>query len=181
MAQEKSYISLLKETAMLNTHVGSGPKDPASKEKETKSPDEDSKGEGTQQAGTKDPNKIPAISSLKKDLAKEGVSNEVLEDESFIPMLEAIFSHIGNETLRELIKTRKLPTRVAKYMTNPGYRERAKDLTRLRKAPSKAKAMNYGRRKDKYSPDVKKRILKMQPQGTTPFEKLTPEELVSFI
>ena len=90
MREEKSYLTILKETTMLNTHVGSGPKDPAAKEKETKSPVEDSKGQGTEQAGTKSPNTIPAVASLKKMLALEGydVSDEqameVLEDASMI-------------------------------------------------------------------------------------------------
>jgi len=70
--KEKTYLNLLKEMKMM-THVGSGPKDPAPKEKETKSPVEDGTGTGTKQAATGHPNVIPPISYLKKELAKEGV------------------------------------------------------------------------------------------------------------
>jgi hypothetical protein len=112
---EKTYTDMLKETVMLK-HVGSGPVDPAPKEKETKSPVVDSKGEGTQQAGTKDPNKIPALSALKKELAKEGVGDKILNHKNFITVLEHIFSKIGKENLEEMIKDRTLPTTVAKYI-----------------------------------------------------------------
>jgi len=71
--KEGQYLSELKETTMIK-HVGSGPKDPAPEEKDAKSPVDDSKGEGTQQAGTKDPNKIPPVSKLGKELAKEDMS-----------------------------------------------------------------------------------------------------------
>jgi hypothetical protein len=115
MIEEKNYLTMLKETVMLK-HVGSGPVDPAPEEKEVKNPVADTKGEGTQQAGTKDPNKIPAISALKKELAKEGVTAEVLEDKNFIKVLEGIFSKIGKEQIEELIKTRNLPAKIAKAL-----------------------------------------------------------------
>lgn len=68
---EKTYKEMLQETVI--KHIGSGPVSPAPKEKETKSPVEDAKGQGTEQAGTKSPNKIPPISALKKEFAKEGI------------------------------------------------------------------------------------------------------------
>lgn len=111
--KEKTYVQMLKETAMM-THVGSGPKDPAPKEKETKSPVTDSKGEGTQQAGTKDPNKIPALSALKKELAKEGIAQKLLDHEKFIPFLEHIISQISEEEIQKHIQERNLPERLAK-------------------------------------------------------------------
>jgi hypothetical protein len=70
---EKQYLSELKETKMIH-HIGSGPVDEAPKEKEVKDPEADTKGVGTQQAGTKDPGKIPSIPALKKELAKENMS-----------------------------------------------------------------------------------------------------------
>jgi hypothetical protein len=72
LEEERTYLELLKETKMLK-HVGSGPVDPAPKEKETKSPVEDGTGTGTKQAATGHPNKIPPIAYLKKELAKEGI------------------------------------------------------------------------------------------------------------
>lgn len=72
LEKEEMYLDLLKETKMLK-HVGSGPVDPAPKEKEAKSPVEDGTGEGTKQAATGHPNKIPPVSYLKKTLAKEDV------------------------------------------------------------------------------------------------------------
>jgi hypothetical protein len=76
MQQEKNYLQILKEMEMIK-HVGSGPKDPAPKEKETKSPVEDGTGAGTKQASTGHPNVIPPISYLKKELAKEEVDRIV--------------------------------------------------------------------------------------------------------
>lgn len=70
---ELQYLSELKETTMIK-HVGSGPKDPAPEEKDARDPEEDAKGVGTQQAGTKDPGKIPGHEKLGKELAKEGMS-----------------------------------------------------------------------------------------------------------
>ena len=81
MEQERTDVEMLKETKMLN-HVGSGPVDPAPKEKETKSPVEDGKGAGTAQSSTGHPNVIPPIAYLKKELAKEGINiygNELAE------------------------------------------------------------------------------------------------------
>lgn len=67
--KDAQYLSELK----IMSHTGSGPVDPAPKEKETKSPVEDEKGQGTEQAGTEFPNKIPPLAALKKYLAKEGI------------------------------------------------------------------------------------------------------------
>ena len=72
LQQEKMYLDLLKETKMLQ-HTGSGPVDPAPKEKETKNPVEDGTGQGTKQAATGHPNVIPPLAYLKKELAKEGI------------------------------------------------------------------------------------------------------------
>lgn len=72
LQEEKLYLDLLKETKMLQ-HTGSGPLDPAPKEKDTKSPVEDGTGQGTKQAATGHPNVIPPLAYLKKELAKEGI------------------------------------------------------------------------------------------------------------
>ena len=76
MEKEATYLDLLKEGEIIK-HVGSGPKDPAPKEKETKSPVEDGTGTGTKQASTGHPNVIPPVSYLKKELAKEEVDRIV--------------------------------------------------------------------------------------------------------
>ena len=79
---EKTYKQMLQETVI--KHIGSGPVSPAPKEKETKSPVEDSKGQGTEQAGTKSPNTIPPLAALKKDLAKEGIELTAETKEDFV-------------------------------------------------------------------------------------------------
>ena len=106
---EKTYKDMLKETVMLK-HVGSGPKDPAPEEKETKSPVEDSKGVGTQQAGTKDPNKVPSISALKKELAKEGIVLNGKTPKDIIEELRELpnkLQPIALEKVKELFPTKK--------------------------------------------------------------------------
>jgi len=72
LEKDKDYLDMLIETKMIN-HVGSGPVDPAPKEKETKSPVEDGTGQGTKQASTGHPNVIPPIEYLKKELSKESL------------------------------------------------------------------------------------------------------------
>jgi hypothetical protein len=112
----RKYSDLLKETKMLR-HVGSGPVDPAPKEKETKSPVEDTKGEGTAQAATGHPNQIPPISYLKKELAKEGID----------------LDQITGEELIEYIKTRGPIKRAIKSFVDKDYSIRKDLLMKQRK------------------------------------------------
>jgi hypothetical protein len=113
---QRRYSDLLKETKMLR-HVGSGPVDPAPKEKETKSPVEDTKGEGTAQAATGHPNQIPPISYLKKELAKEGID----------------LDQITGEELIEYIKTRGPIKRAIKSFVDKDYSIRKDLLMKQRK------------------------------------------------
>lgn len=105
---EKTYKDMLKETVMLK-HVGSGPKDPAPEENETKSPVEDSKGEGTQQAGTKDPNKIPSVSALKKELAKEGIVLNGKTPKDIIAELRALPDKLQPVAMRKVKELFPIP------------------------------------------------------------------------
>lgn len=89
--QEKTYLNLLKEMKMLQ-HTGSGPVDPAPKEKETKSPVEDGTGAGTKQSSTGHPNVIPPIAYLKKELAKEGINIYGNDRDEFVTQIKNLSS-----------------------------------------------------------------------------------------
>lgn len=81
MQEERNYLDILKETKMLR-HVGKGPVDPAPQEKAAATSTDDTQGQGTVQAGTMTPNKIPKVRDLAHYLAKEGIDlNELTLDE----------------------------------------------------------------------------------------------------
>ena len=89
--QESTYLELLKEMKTLQ-HTGSGPVNPAPKEKETKSPVEDGTGTGTKQAATGHPNVIPPIAYLKKELAKEGINIYGNDRDEFVTQIKNLSS-----------------------------------------------------------------------------------------
>ena len=104
-----NYKDLLIETNMIS-HTGSGPVDPAAKEKDTKSPVEDTTGPGTGQAGTCFPNKIPPMTALKKLLAKEGVE---LVGETKDELMDEISKLNGDEKKVVMIKIHEVLTQKA--------------------------------------------------------------------
>ena len=164
------YKDLLIETTII-THTGSGPVDPAPKEKETKSPVEDGTGQGTKQAATGHPNVIPPIAYLKKELAKEGIG----------------LHEITGRELLELIKTSSPLSRAAAHVAgaihtrksiDPGirkYLDKKKDILTRRKQGRRVRR-TAGREQGKEY-HYQKNNMKEQRE----LDKITGEELVELI
>ena len=122
MTEEKQYLDILKETKMLR-HVGKGPVDPAPKEKEAKTSTDPGTGEGTVQAATVSPNKIPTVRDLARQLAKEGVDIREITLDELYEML----------TPEEEPQKREITQEEVDYVVNGGVENEIKDILEQRK------------------------------------------------